>query len=66
MADPITFKRDGDKITISVDLKAALSGRLKSGRAGASGQANIDLGGRKVRAQLNVYEAGKVSPVVSL
>lgn len=66
MSDPITFKRDGDKVTAVIDLKACLNGRLSTGRAGASGQATMETDGKRVRLNLNVFQAGKAAVVAQL
>lgn len=62
MADAITIKRDGDKVTISVSLKAAMALSTKSGRPGTSAQARVDLGnGKDARVNLNVFQAAKTA-----
>lgn len=65
--DAITIKRDGDAVTLTVSLKTAMAGVLKSGRPGASAQARVDLGnGQTARVNLNVFLAGKAAVPVQL
>jgi len=66
MADAIKFERQGGKVVITVDLTAALAGRLSTGRPGAHGDAKLEHGGQPVRINLNVMQAGKVSQSISL
>lgn len=62
----INFERKGDKVLITVDLKAALEGKLSTGRPGSHGDAKLELNGVPVRINLNVMQAGKVAQTVAL
>ncbi len=62
----ITFERKGDKLVISVDIKAALAGKLSTGRAGSHGDARGDFNGTPFRVNLNVMQAGKLTPVAQV
>lgn len=66
MADAIRFERQGDKVLVTIDLRAALAQRLSTGRPGSHGDAKGELDGKGWRVSLNAMQAGKVSEVVSL
>ena len=62
----ITYKRDGEKLVITVDLKAALAGRLSTGRPGSHGEAKGEFNGKPFKVGLNVMEAGKLTQVAAV
>jgi len=62
----MTFERKGDKLVITVDIKAALAGKLSTGRAGSHGDARGDFNGAPFRVNLNVMQAGKLTPVAQV
>jgi hypothetical protein len=62
----ITFERKGDKLIITVDIKASLAGTLSTGRPGAHGDARGDFNGTPFRVNLNVMKAGKLTPVAQV
>lgn len=62
----INFERKGDKVLVTIDLKAALEGKLSTGRPGSHGDAKLDMAGTPVRINLNVMQAGKVAQTVAL
>jgi hypothetical protein len=67
MAQPITFKRDGGTVTITVDLKGAMQGTTSSGNAGSYGGATVEYDGKTVALNLNVFaKKGKRAQVVAL
>ena len=66
MGNGITFERKDGRLVITVDLKAALAGRLSTGRAGSHGDARGDFNGAPFRVNLNVMAAGKLAPVAQV
>ena len=66
MGNGITFERKDGRLVITVDLKAALAGRLSTGRAGSHGEAKGEFGGKPFKVGLNVMEAGKLTQVAAV
>ena len=62
----ITYKRDGEKLVITVDLRTALAGRLSTGRPGSHGEAKGEFNGKPFKVGLNVMEAGKLTQVAAV
>jgi len=62
----VTFERKDGKLTITVDLKAAMTGRLSTGRPGSHGEARGEFDGKPFRVNLNVMQAGKLAPVAQV
>lgn len=62
----MTFERKGDKLVITVDIKAALSNKLSTGRPGSHGDARGEFNGSTFRVNLNVMQAGKLAPVAAV
>lgn len=62
----IKFERQGTELVIRIDLKAALAGRLSTGRPGSHGEGKGEFNGKPFKVGLNVMEAGKLTQVAAV
>ena len=65
--EAITFKRDGDAVTIKVSLKKCMEGRTSKGNPGSYGSAKVQLSDdHDVKLNLNVFQTKRKAQTVSL